>query len=122
MFGAAAAVSATAIAATAPARLIKLVVDMTILLFIQPRPARAAARRRLIAAVAVIAVIPGIPMMGAPPIAAPGLLTPFVSAPPLFAPLAVLTPAVLLGLSRSGSRECRDDAKGGEGCDSLTHG
>src|SRR5438105_2730474 len=84
-------------------------------------PARVAAARRLIAAVAVIAVIAGIPVMGMPPVAAPGVLTPFVAAPP-FAPLAVMTPAILLGLGWSGSRQRRNDAKSGEGCDSLTHG
>jgi hypothetical protein len=60
-------------------------------------------------------------MMGAPAIAAPSLLMPFMSAPS-FTALVVITPAVLLGLSWNGSRKRRDDAKGGEGCDSLTHG
>jgi hypothetical protein len=46
---------------------------------------------------------------------------PFMSAPS-FTALVVITPAVLLGLSWNGSRKRRDDAKGGEGCDSLTHG
>src|SRR5439155_6527016 len=84
-------------------------------------PARVAAVRRLIAAVAVIAVIAGIPVMGMPPVAAPGVLTPFIAAPP-FAPLAVMTPTILLGLGWSGSRQRRDDSESGEGCDGLTHG
>jgi len=40
---------------------------------------------------------------------------------PAFAQVAVMTPTMLLGLGGSRSRERGDDAKGGEGGDSLAH-